>query len=219
MSYTTESPPAAVTLADMLRQLGNIPAERVRWNPLPGTATEEDVVEVENRENHLCELVDGVLVEKPMGMRESLLAGVLIELLRDFVVPRNLGLVTAPDGMLRLSRGLVRIPDVSFISWDRIPGRRVPTVPIPALAPDLAIEVLSPSNTPEEMARKLREYFEAGVRLAWFIDPVGRTVTVYTAAEQFEVFSEAETLKGEPVLPGFVLPLRELFAELDRSGG
>ena len=61
-----------------------------------------------------------------MGLRESLLAGVLLALLRAFVIPRNLGLVTGADGMLRLFPGLVRAPDVAFISWDHIPGGRVP---------------------------------------------------------------------------------------------
>ena len=91
-----------------------------------------------------------------MGCRESILAGVLIEVLRQFVVPRNLGLVSGADGSVRLFPGLVRIPDVAFASWDRFPGRKIPDEPIPSLAPDLAVEVLSDSNTPAEMDRKAR---------------------------------------------------------------
>jgi Uma2 family endonuclease len=212
--------PAAVleTVADLVEQLGGIPLQRIRMRPLPGTATEQDVLDVESRENRLCELVDGVLVEKAMGIRESILAIALGGYLRDFTRPRNLGLIAGEGGMMRLSSGLVRIPDVAFVSWDRLPGRRVPSAPIPHLAPDLAVEVLSQSNTEKEMDRKLREYFAAGVILVWFVDPRSRTVTVYTAVDQCVVLDETQTLDGGSVLPGFCLLVRELFAELDRDG-
>jgi Uma2 family endonuclease len=208
---------AIETLADLLVQLGGIAPARVRFRPLPGTATEKDVLDMQGREGRLCELVDGVLVEKGMGFLESYLAGALIEILRGFVKPRHLGLVTAPDGMVRLAPGLVRIPDVAFVSWARLPGRRVPREPIPDLSPDLAVEVLSESNTADEMARKRREYFAAGVRLVWQVAPLTRTVEVYTAPEQVTVLHEEDTLEGGAVLPGFALPLREFFAELDQQ--
>jgi Uma2 family endonuclease len=206
------------TLADLLERLGNIPLDRVRFRPPPGTATEQDVLDVAAHEDRLCELVDRTLVEKPMGYCESVLALALAGFLRTFVIPGNLGVVSGADGMMRLFPGLVRIPDVAFASWDRFPNRRVPTAPVPNLVPDLAVEVLSLSNTAAEMARKLGEYFRAGVRLVWIVDPPARTVAVYTAPEQFTVLTEADTLDGAPVLPGFTLPLRELFAELDRQG-
>jgi Uma2 family endonuclease len=82
----------------------------------------------------------------------------------------------------------------------------------------LAVEVLSLSNTAGEMARKRDEYFRAGVRLVWEIDPRARTVRAYTAADQFRDLTAADTLSGDPVLPGFTLPLADLFAELDRHG-
>jgi Uma2 family endonuclease len=209
---------STTTLADFLKHLGGISPDRVLFQPAPGTATEDDVIAIEARENRLCELVDGVLVEKAMGFRESLLAIALAAHLRAFVVPRNLGLVSGPDGMVRLFPGLVRIPDVAFASWDRIPGRRVPRAPIPDLVPDLSAEVLSEGNTDEEMTRKLREYFTAGVRLVWMAEPRLRAVTVYTAPEQPVVLQEGDTLDGGAVLPGFSLLLREWFAELDRQG-
>jgi Uma2 family endonuclease len=209
---------ALETLADLLDYLGGIAPERVRLHPAPGTATEDDVRSVHDREGRLCELVDGVLVEKAMGFRASWLAATLIIILGNFVRPRNLGLVTAPDGMVRLAAGLVRIPDVAFVSWNRLPDRHVPTAPIPTLAPDLAVEVLSTGNTAQEMARKCREYFAAGVRLVWLIEPETRTVTVHTTPEHSTVLREEDTLTGEVVLPGFALPVRELFAELDRHG-
>jgi Uma2 family endonuclease len=217
MTSVLTLPGSIETLADLLEQLGDIAPERVRFRPLPGTATEQDVLEVRARTGRLCELVDGVLVEKGMGFLESYLAGALIEILRGFVKPRHLGLVTAPDGMVRLAPGLVRIPDVAFVSWARLPGRRVPREPIPDLSPDLAVEVLSESNTADEMARKRREYFAAGVRLVWQVAPLTRTVEVYTAPEQVTVLHEEDTLEGGAVLPGFALPLREFFAELDQQ--
>jgi Uma2 family endonuclease len=208
---------AIETLADLLAQLGGIAPARVRFRPLPGTATEKDVLDMQVHEGRLCELVDGVLVEKGMGLLESYLAGALIEILRGFVKPRHLGLVTAPDGLVRLAPGLVRIPDVAFVSWARLPGRRVPREPMPDVAPDLAVEVLSEGNTADEMARKRREYFAAGVRLVWQVAPLGRTVEVYTAPEQVMLLREEYTLEGGEILPGFALPLREFFAELDQQ--
>jgi Uma2 family endonuclease len=216
---TLQAPPEAVqTLADLIDRLGGIPLDRVRARPAPGTATEADVVEVELRENRLCELVDGVLVEKAVGYQESLLALALALHLRGFVDPRNLGLVSGADGMMRLFPGLVRIPDVAFVSWDRVPGRRVPREPIAGFAPDLAVEVLSRSNTPAEMARKRQEYFASGVRLVWLVDPVARTVTVFTGPDRSKALGAADTLDGSDVLPGFALPVGDLFAELDRKG-
>ena len=143
----------AVTVSDLLHQLGDIPPKRVRLQPPPGTATEADVVAVHNREDRLCELVDGVLVEKTMGYYESYIVATLIRLLGNFVVAHDLGIVAGADGMMRLAPGLVRIPDVSFVSWEKLPGRRLPRQAIPDLVPDLAVEVLSEGNTPREMAR------------------------------------------------------------------
>jgi Uma2 family endonuclease len=215
---TVETPRPIDTLADLLERLGGIAPDRVRFHPPPGTATEQDVIDIERRENRLCELVDGVLVEKAMGYRESLLAGALLAFLRQFVVPRNLGLVTGADGLMRLFSGLVRIPDVAFASWDRLPKQQVPTDPIPDLVPDLAVEVLSRANTPEEMRRKRIEYFGSGVRLEWLVNPDARTATVFIAPEESRELREEEALDGGDVLPGFHLELRELFAELDRHG-
>ena len=206
------------TLADMLRRLGNVPLDRIRFHPAPGLATERDVLDVEQRENVACELIDGVLVEKGMGYRESILATALAAILRAFVRPRNLGIVSGPDGMMRLFPGLVRIPDVAFASWDRIPGRKIPQAPIPDLSPDLAVEVLSESNTEAEMQRKLREYFESDVRLVWLIDPKTRTVRVYTSERQSKLLTGDAVLSADEVLPGFQLALAELFAELDIEG-
>jgi Uma2 family endonuclease len=206
------------TLAELMERLGNVPLDRVRIHPPLGTAVEKDVLAAE-KEGHLCELVDGVLVEKAMAYNESTLAVVLIAMLYPFVKSRNLGLVSGPDGTMRLFPGLVRIPDVAFASWDRLPDGRRSDALIPDLAPDLAVEVLSQSNTKAEMKRKRHDYFSAGVRLVWLADPETRTVDVYTSEKQFTRLTEADVLDGGSVLPGFQLSVREWFAELDRRRG
>jgi Uma2 family endonuclease len=205
-------------VADLLERLGNVPPERVLLSPSPGHATEADLIAANSDRSRLCELVDGVLVEKAMGYLESLLAIFIGGALNDFVLPRNLGLVSGPDGLMRLFPGLVRIPDVAYACWERFPDRCVPREPIPDLAPDLAIEILSQSNTSKEMARKRLDYFTAGVRLVWIIDPSQRTAHVFNAPEQFVSFDASGTLDGGNVLPGFFIALVELFSILDRHG-
>jgi Uma2 family endonuclease len=217
MSVATISPPIN-TLADLQDRLGGISLNRIRFRPYPGTATLQDVIEVKAREGKLCELVDGVLVEKAVGYSESGLAIFLGFLLNAFVLPRNLGIVSGADGTVELMAGLVRIPDVAFTRWDRLPGQRYPTAPVPQLAPNLAVEVLSQSNTPREMALKRQDYFSVGVELVWEIDPDIRTVAVYTSETHVTNLTATDTLDGGSVLPGFTLPLHDLFAELDRHG-
>lgn len=202
---------SSATIGDLLKRLGHIPAERVRLRPSPGTATEKDVLDVLNRENVPCELVEGTLVEKAMGYEESEIAGLLLTFLNIFVRPRKLGIVTGADGTIRLFPGLVRIPDVAFASWGCFPDRKRPKARIPQLAPDLVVEVLSKGNTKPEMAKKLGEYFGAGVRVVWLVDPRKRTVRVHTAVDQFVLIKEGQTLDGGAVLPGFVLRMDELF--------
>jgi Uma2 family endonuclease len=199
-----------ITLADLLERFGPIPAARIRYDPPPGTASEQDVVALEARENRLFELVDGILVEKVMGFYESYLAMRLGRFLLTFVEQHDLGIVAGADGMLRLAPGLVRIPDVSFVSWARLPQRHIPRQPIPDLVPDLAVEVLSAGNTPREMDQKLQEYFAAGVRLVWYVLPDHQEVHIYTAPDQREVITADDNLYGGEVLPEFVLPIRRL---------
>lgn len=200
------------TAADLVDRFGAIPLSRVCHEPAPGTATEEDVVRLHERENLLYELVDQTLVEKTVGTYESYLALMLGRLLGNFVVGRNRGIVLGADGMLRLGPGLVRIPDVSFISWGNLPNQRIPDQAIAHLVPDLAVEVISPGNTREEMDRKLREYFDAGVRQVWYVYPQSRQVKVYKAADQCEIVGHKDTIEGGNVLPGFTLPVAELFS-------
>ena len=206
----------AANLSDILMDLGNIPAHRVRSEPKPGTATVEDLLRV-NSQGGMCELVDGALVEKAMGWRESLIAIALGRIISEFVLARNLGLVSGPDGFMRILRTQVRGPDVAFVSWDRLPGGKVPEERVPELVPDLAVEVLSEGNTYAEMARKRREYFHAGVRQVWMIDIEERTVAVYSDITKHELFGETQSLSGGEILPGLEISLTALFGELDRT--
>jgi len=210
MPPATIAPPIIKTLADLQKRLGDIPLARIWFHPAPGTATEKDVIEAENRENRLCELVDGTLVEKAVGFEESRLAWRLGHLVGLYLDQNDLGICVGADGMMRIAPGLVRIPDLSFITWDKLPGRESPTDPIPDLAPDLAVEVLSEGNTKPEMARKVQEYFEAGVRLVWLIDPKKRTARVFSGLDQSVLVRANQALDGGDVLPGFVLPLKDL---------
>ncbi len=204
-----------LTVGDIFAKFGPIPLRRIRQDPEPGKATEQDVEDIHDRENRLYELVDGILVEKTMGLFESRVAIVLAHVLQTFLDQKDLGIVLGSDGTMRLAPGLVRIPDVAFVSRERL-GSGLPRQPIPDLAPDLAVEVLSPSNSDKEMQRKLREYFDAGVRLVWYIDPRKRTASVYITPDNVTVLNENATLDGGDLLPGFRLSLKELFDRAER---
>jgi Uma2 family endonuclease len=185
--------------------------------PTPGSATVADVIAAEQADNRLCELVDGTLVEKPTGYEESVLAAWLVFIIQSFVEPRDLGVVTGPDGMVQLFPNLVRIPDVAFAGWTRVRALSMPRDAAPLLAPDLAVEVLSPTNAIREMKRKRGEYFSAGVRLVWIVDPVNRTVAVYESDDDpISILKETDALDGRDVLPGFSYPVRDLFLRLDK---
>lgn len=207
--------PPVRTIADLLHRLGDIPPERIRYDPVPGTAAIDDLLKPENAS---CELVEGTLVEKAVSWESSSLGSWLLAMIIQFVVPRNLGVVTGEQGFVELPDGPVRGPDVAFTSWDRLANRRRPQEPIPQLAPDLVVEVLSPKNAPREMARKRGEYFRSGVKLLWEIDPRARTVRVYTSETDCADLTVADSLDGRDVLPGFSLPVAHLWAELDRHG-
>ncbi|HVA50068.1 MAG TPA: Uma2 family endonuclease [Pirellulales bacterium] len=207
-----ENPPNAMTLTDLAELFGPMPAWRIRSVPVPGTATEQDVIDIEEHENRLCELVEGVLVEKTVGFYESVIAVAIARRLGDFVETHNLGVVSGEGGMMRLFPGMVRIPDVAFASWKEFPDG-ITEEPVPNIVPDLAVEVLSEGNTKPEMDRKLDDYFGAGVRLVWFVEPRKKTVEVFTGKDESTVLDENATLSGGDVLPGFSMPLRPLFAK------
>jgi Uma2 family endonuclease len=215
--------PAAVvvpTLADLLHELGDVPPERVFWDPIPGTATVEDVTRfVDGADKRLVELVDGTLVEKPMGCYEGRVGLLIGRILDEFVEEHDLGLCFGADATIRFAVRVVRLPDVSFVPWSKMPNRELPPEQVPPLIPDLAVEVLSPSNTRGEMARKRRDYFPAGVRLVWQIDPETHTAEVFTAPEAKTTIAADGMLDGGDVLPGFQLSLARLFQRAGKRRG
>jgi Uma2 family endonuclease len=203
------------TVEDLVKRLGDIPLSRILASPPLGTATAKDVLAAAKApRKRLCELVDGTLVEKAMGTEESLLAGVLITLMGSYVRKHKLGGVLPGDGMLLLEPGLVRIPDVCFISRKQIAeNKEARKKTIATFVPELAVEVLSRSNTKKEIARKLRDYFRRGARLVWVIDPRKEQAEVYTSPTDKRVLEAEDFLDGEDVIPGFRLKLADLFDE------
>lgn len=196
---------------EWLRELGDVPLHRIRMIPYPGSATEADAMLATNTEHH-CELVNGTLVEKAMGMPEAFVAALIIELLGPYVRKKGLGIAIGSEGMYRMIHGNIREPDVSFTRRDRLPN----SMPqIGGWCPDLCIEVLSPGNTRAEMSLKRREYFPSGCKLVWEIDPRTRSATVYGSAVDAGI--ETDTLDGGTVVPGFTLSLAQLFAEFDAA--
>lgn len=213
MNPAASRPRPTWTMAQLRRHFGMIPTERIVLDPPPGTATEEDAIRHIEHGDRLCELVDGVLVEKTMGEEESGLAIWLGHMLFNYLEKHNRGRLLGADGFLRLMPGLLRAPDVSFICWARYPEN---PPPYPLACPDLAVEVISESNTKQEIARKRREYFQCGARLVWEIDPRKQTVDVYTSPRKRTVLGLTDTLDGGEVLPGFKLSVAKLFSPPSR---
>ena len=205
-------------LAELLNRLGNVPPQRIRMHPTPGTATEADVIRArESPERWLCELIDGVLVEKTMGTKEAMFAGLIVYYLWDFLEEHDFGLALGADGFVRLFPGRVRIPDASFFSWATLRDGEFPDEAIASIVPDLAIEVLSKYNTRKEIDRKLDDYFDSGVKLVWVIDPKTQGAEVYTARHSLHAVKKNGVLNAGSVLPGFTLSLKKLFAPRGRK--
>jgi Uma2 family endonuclease len=164
----------------------------------------------------LYEVVDGRRVELPqMGIRQVLLASALLVYLDAFVRPRKLGR-TVVEGLFELPAvNRERRPDVAFVSVERWPWGLWPAENENAwkVIPNLAVEIVSPSNTASEVQLKVHEYFQSGVELVWVVYPEHREVYVYESADRVQVLVGTKTLEGGKVLPGFQLALAEFFGE------
>lgn len=212
VNYAHQTVPS--TIEHRLEELGDVPADRVLQNPSPGSATLFDLLSVNESRQNLCELVDGTLVEKTMGIKQSIVGMSIGRILGNFVSTKQLGYVTGSDGFFRL-RSSVRGPDVSFVSRDRFPkGQAIDKYP--SIAPNLVVEVLSDGNTRGEMNRKRLEYFHAGVELVWIVDLVNRTIAIYRSSAAYRVVGENDTIDGEEVLAGFQCKVIDFFADLDK---
>lgn len=206
------------TAADLHERLGYVPLHRIRMDPPPGTATEADVIRfLEGADKRLYELVDGTLVEKAVGTHEGFLAAALIRLLGNFVADNDLGLVGGSDNPYRMLAENVRYPDVSYVPWSELPDEELPTAAIWNITPALAVEILSPSNTAAEIDRKIAEVFELGTKLVWVIDPPTESAAVYTRGKKPKRIGPGDVFDGGKVLPGFRLPLSDLFDAVKRK--
>lgn len=162
------------------------------------------------------ELVDGEVIEMaPVGGKHGQIVSRVDRLLRAHVEQHGGGEVLVGDVgfVLALPNDpeRVRAPDVAFISTQRLPEGKLPDTFVPG-APDLAVEVLSPSDNPVDVQQKVRDYLDAGSRLVWVIAPQAMTVTVYRADGSARLLRERETLEGEDVLPGLTISLADVFA-------
>jgi Uma2 family endonuclease len=163
-------------------------------------------------EGEFCELVDGELVKmSPSFLPEARVVRTVQRLLDNFVYPRQLGEIFGPDLGYELTPHRVRAPDVSFVSAEKLVAYGNPRE-FAKVIPDLAVEVISQEVKYGYLQRKIRDYFEAGVRLLWIVDPAMQTVTVYHSPLDLRILTAADALSGEEVLPGFSCMVGELFA-------
>jgi Uma2 family endonuclease len=173
--------------------------------------TARDLLEM-GEEAEWCELVDGELVKmSPSGLPEARVVRTILLLLGIFVSQHRLGEVFGPDLGYELTPHRVRAPDISFVTTEKIAAYGNPHG-FAKLVPDLVVEVLSPDVKYGYLQRKIRNYFEAGVRLLWIVDPEMQTVTVYHTSYDPCVLTTADILSGEDVIPGFACRVAELFA-------
>ncbi len=172
-------------------------------------------------DDKLYELVDGRRVEKVMGYYECGIASVLGEYLAVFVRSHRLGRVRVETPFLiDPTRKLERRPDVAFVSFDRWPReRRLPRANACPVVPDLTVEVVSPTNTANEVQRKRHEYFQAGVRAVWVVFPDQFEVYAYISPTNVRILTRSDELDGGEVIPGFRLPVAALFEDEPEAGG
>jgi Uma2 family endonuclease len=175
--------------------------------------TAEELWEVPEIPGKRFELVRGELVEMPgSGALHNLLAFSIAILLREHVRRRNLGVVCVDGAAYTLARDpdLVRIPAASFVAQERVPEGGVPAGPWP-LAPDLAVEIVSPHDRADDVHDKVAEYMDAGTRLVWVLWPKRRTVTEHATGSIARKLGPGDELSGGDVLPGFRVQVARLF--------
>jgi Uma2 family endonuclease len=159
------------------------------------------------------ELVRGELrTMAPAGGEHGAIGLNLAGPLHAHVKANQLGVVLAAETGFQITSDpdTVRAPDIAFVGRDRIPATGIPKSYWPG-APDLAVEVVSPSDTVYEVDDKVLDWLEAGTRLIWVVNPKQRTVTVYRSLTDVTILREADHLDGEGVVPGFRIPVREIF--------
>ena len=166
-------------------------------------------------DSNCYEYVDGELViVANSGLEHGYLAVTLSCFLTIFVRNHKLGVTCDSSTAFKMKTGNKRSPDLAFIAKERLQGlKRLPKGFFEG-APDLAVEIISPNNTFEEIHNKLVDYFENGTRLVWVILPDEECVLVYRKPKPSKLLQLEDGLDGEDVIPNFNLPLSELFQEL-----
>ena len=171
--------------------------------------TDEELLQLP-KDGNKYEVVDGELVVSPgAGLRHEEVIMLLGSHLTRFVRERRLGRVFGSNALYVLASGNKRGPDLSFVAAGRLDAPGVSRV-FPQLAPDLAVEVVSPTDSPQRILDKVGEYLEAGVRLVWVIDPDNRRAVIYRALSSVDRVDESGDLDGEDVLPGFRCRLSDI---------
>lgn len=180
----------------------------------PGQWTEAQLLALPDV-GHKIELIDGRLTMAPAGFEHGnigLFIGARIEL---YARQHKLGLAFDSSTGFWMKSGNLRSPDASFVSAARLKGlKRLPTGFFQG-SPDLAVEIISPSDRAGDMHERLMDYFETDTRLAWIINPSERSALVYHGPTPDKVLTLSQSLDGENILPGFSLPLADLFAMPD----
>jgi Uma2 family endonuclease len=175
--------------------------------PPVGLMTAEELLRTYVPDKHV-ELVRGVLVvREPAGFRHGAVSATLTKLLAHYVDSNGLGRVLAAGTGFKLTADpdTVRAADVAFVSRERLPDPEPAGYPV--LAPDLVVEVLSPGDRPGETLAKVGEWLTAGARLVWIVDPARRLARVYRQDGSETLLTEADSLDGEDVVPGFTCSL------------
>jgi Uma2 family endonuclease len=183
--------------------------------PVNGPSAPADGSALRVLDDMLYEVVDGKIVEKTVGAFELEIAGILHVQLGMFVSTRRIGRALI-EMTFRIdhARDLQRRPDVAFVSGARWPvRRRVPDVAVWDMVPDLAVEVVSKTNTADDVQQKIHEYFKAGVSRVWVIYPRQQVVYVYSSPAEVQVLELGQELDGGELVPGFRLPLAALFQD------
>ncbi|WP_439621963.1 Uma2 family endonuclease [Gemmata sp.] len=160
----------------------------------------------------LFEVINGVRVEKGMGLIENLIATLLVGRLEPYCRTNNLGWGVGETMFGFPGSANDRKPDAAFVSFTRWPqARPIPRVNAWPVAPELAVEVISPTDKAFDVLDKLAEYFAAGVQRVWHVYSHVEQVFVFDSPMQVRVLTRADALTGDPIIPGFRLPLDELF--------
>ena len=155
-----------------------------------------------------CEFVEGELKPMPPPTMEHGEIGVnIIVLLNQYVKVNELGRVYSLETTFQVGKS-GRKPDVAFLLKEHIPENKRQASPI---APDLAVEIVSPSDTLYDIQEKVFEYLDAGTQLVWVVEPVGQTVTVYRSRTEIKVLTMKDTLTGDDVIKGFSCSVAEIF--------